>query len=134
MLKNIIYPCPQIDARIKKIISKYLNKGHMLILFQKGNVKTKHLVDKELQGKFKFSYNEIKKDSNFSFRLKISASKKSGLIRNDSVCTETLIDKQTLFFDSSLGFNDNIAKQLKKDIKAFFNSLKQQNTSHYEED
>ena len=109
---------------IHKILSKYLDEKQIEELPRFGHVETKELLDKKLAGKFKFYYTEFKDGS---YRLKISGSKKSRLIRNDSVCTEAFIDKQNLVFDSPLNFNNAIAKQLKKDIKAFFKTFKQSN-------
>lgn len=110
---------------IHKILSKYLDEKQIEELPRFNQVKTKKLSDKTLVGKFNFYYTEFKDGS---YRLKISGSKKSRLIRNDSVCTEAFIDKQTLVFDSSpLNFNNAVAKQLKKDIKAFFKGFKQSN-------
>jgi hypothetical protein len=116
---------------IHKILSKYLDEKQIEELPRFNQVKTKKLSDKTLVGKFNFYYTEFEDGS---YRLKISASKKSGLIRNDSVCTEAFIDKQTLVFDSPLNFNNAIAKQLKKDIKAFFKGFKQSNSHCCEED
>ena len=112
---------------LQKILSKYLDEEQIKEFEEFSHVKSKELLDKTLTGKFKFSYTEFQDGS---FRLKISASKKSGLIRNDSICTESFIDKQTLVFDtcsidSPLHFNKAIAKHLKKDIKAFFKTFKQ---------
>lgn len=112
---------------LQKILSKYLDEEQIKEFEEFSYVKSKELLDKTLTGKFKFSYTEFQDGS---FRLKISASKKSGLIRNDSICTESFIDKQTLVFDtcsvdSPLNFNNTIAKHLKKDIKAFFKTFKQ---------
>lgn len=133
MQKQIPFSCREVDPRIKNIISKYLDKTQMSTLFYKGKTKTNQLANKKL-GKFKFSYKEFKEDDKFTFILKISASEISGIIRNDSVCTEQLIDKQTLLFDSSFGFNDEIAKQLKKDIKTFFKRFQTLNKPCYEEE
>jgi hypothetical protein len=118
------------------ILSKYLTEKQIDDLAKLPCVETKKLLDKTLSGKFKFSYTEFQDGS---FRLKISASKKSRLIRNDSVCTESFIDKQTLVFDtysvdSPLNFNNAVAKHLKKDIKAFFKTFKQSYTPCCEED
>ena len=110
---------------IHNILSKYLDEKQIEELPRFGHFKTKELLDKTLVGKFKFYYTEFEGGS---YRLKISGSKKSRLIRNDSVCTEAFIDKQTLVFDSSpLNLNNAVAKQLKKDIKAFFKGFKQSN-------
>ena len=109
---------------IHKILSKYLDEKQIEELPRFNQVKTKKLSDKTLVGKFNFYYTEFEDGS---YRLKISGSKKSRLIRNDSVCTEAFIDKQNLVFDSPLNFNNAIAKQLKKDIKAFFKTFKQSN-------
>ena len=109
---------------IHKILSKYLDEKQIEELPRFNQVKTKKLSDKTLVGKFNFYYTEF---DDGSYRLKISGSKKSRLIRNDSVCTEAFIDKQNLVFDSPLNFNNAIAKQLKKDIKAFFKTFKQSN-------
>ena len=121
---------------LQKILSKYLDEEQIKEFEEFSYVKSKELLDKTLTGKFKFSYTEFQDGS---FRLKISASKKSRLIRNDSVCTESLIDKQTLVFDtcsvdSPLNFNNAVAKHLKKDIKAFFKTFKQSYTPCCEED
>jgi len=116
---------------LQKILSKYLDEKQVKEFEKFSYVKSKELLDKTLSGKFKFYYTEFQDGS---FRLKISASKKSRLIRNDSVCTESLIDKQILVFDSSLGFNKDIAKQLKKDIKALFIHYKQSDSKPCEED
>ena len=109
---------------IHKILSKYLDEKQIEELPRFNQVKTKKLSDKTLVGKFNFYYTEFEDGS---YRLKISGSKKSRLIRNDSVCTEAFIDKQNLVFDSPLNFNNAIAKQLKRDIKAFFKTFKQSN-------
>ncbi len=123
---------------IHNILSKYLDEKQIEELPRFGHVETKKLLDKKLAGKFKFYYTEFKDGS---YRLKISGSKKSRLIRNDSVCTESFIDKQTLVFDSSpLNFKIDIAKkldiakQLKKDIKAFFKGFQQSSNPYPEED
>jgi len=112
---------------LQKILSKYLDEKQIEEFEEFSYIKSKELLDKTLSGKFKFSYTEFQDGS---FRLKISASKKSGLIRKDSICTESFIDKQTLVFDtcsvdSPLNFNKGLAKHLKKDIKAFFKTFKQ---------
>jgi len=121
---------------LQKILSKYLDEKQIEEFEEFSYIKSKELLDKTLSGKFKFSYTEFQDGS---FRLKISASKKSGLIRNDSICTESFIDKQTLVFDtcsidSPLNFNKSIAKHLKKDIKAFFKTFKQSYNPCCEED
>lgn len=121
---------------LQKILSKYLDEEQIKEFEEFSYVNSKKLLDKTLSGKFKFSYTEFQ---NGAFRLKISASKKSGLIRNDSICTESFIDKQTLVFDtcsidSPLNFNKAVAKHLKKDIKAFFKTFKQSYNPCCEED
>jgi len=112
---------------LQKILSKYLDEEQIKEFEEFSYVKSKKLLDKTLPGKFKFYYTEFQDGA---FRLKISASKKSRLIRNDSICTESFIDKQILVFDtcsidSPLNFNNAVAKHLKKDIKAFFKTFKQ---------
>lgn len=120
---------------IHKILSKYLDEKQIEELPRFGHVETKKLLDKKLAGKFKFYYTEFEDGT---YRLKISGSKKARLIRNDSVCTEAFIDKQNLVFDSSplnlkidIAKKLDIAKQLKKDIKAFFKNFKQSNCEEY---
>ena len=128
MKNKLTLPYESLNHRlpvIHKILSKYLDEKQIEELPRFNQVKTKKLSDKTLVGKFNFYYTEFEGGS---YRLKISGSKKSRLIRNDSICTEAFIDKQTLFFDSSpLNFNNAVAKQLKKDIKAFFKGFKQSN-------